>query len=66
MITIKTLKPGFTLQRVYESLDNLQSDTFAAKIEGNRVLIVFAETGTFTGNSLIEATQFYHTLTGVK
>lgn len=66
VITINTLKPGFTIQKIYESLKLIKSDTFAAKIEGNRILIVFAETLAFTGNSLIEANQIYHTLTRVK
>lgn len=66
VITINTLKPGFTIQKIYESIESITSNTFATKIEGNRILIVFAETLAFTGNSLIEANQIYHTLTRVK
>ncbi|XP_030751174.1 protein amnionless-like isoform X2 [Sitophilus oryzae] len=64
-ILIKNILPSLTVNKIKEKLKNYQSDTHVSKVLSNDdekiIQIVFAEKK-FTGNSLIEAQDFYDSL----
>ncbi|CAG9767746.1 unnamed protein product [Ceutorhynchus assimilis] len=62
-VLIETLKPGFRLDKINEKLKEYSSYSYAGKISSSSSTIqVFFTEKSFTGQSIVDATEFYNSL----